>query len=163
MEGYIEKVLLKYGLTKPTHTQLTPHRHREIKYGATHKLIPAEDNIPALDAAGVKRIQAIIGALLYYAQAVDNKILVVLSVIGSKQAAATEDTYTSTKQLLDYVDTYPNDGIIYHSIKMVLSSHAESGLHNESKGRSQGGAHIFLSDNDPEPRRNGPVLTISRG
>ena len=57
MEGYIQKVLLKYGHTKPTHAQITPHKHQEIKYGSTQKPSPAEDTIPDIDAKGVKKFR----------------------------------------------------------------------------------------------------------
>ena len=83
MEGYINKVFLKYVHIKPTHPQLTQYKNQEIKYGVKHQLSPAEDTRPALDSAGVKIIQTIIGALLYYARSVKNKILVALSAIGS--------------------------------------------------------------------------------
>ena len=99
---------------------------------------------PDLDSAGVKRIQEIIEALLYYARAVDNKLFVALSTIGYQQAAATEDTYDAIKQVLDYFATYPNGGIIYRYSNMVLADHAGAGFHNESKGRSQSVDHIFL-------------------
>ena len=52
---------------------------------------------------GEKRIQEIIGALLYYARAFHNKLLLALSAIGDQQAAATEDTSDTIKQILDYV------------------------------------------------------------
>ena len=71
MKGYIERVFLKYGHTKLTHPQLTPHKYHEIKHGEKQKLSPADDTSPALNATGVKIIQAIIGALLYYARAVE--------------------------------------------------------------------------------------------
>ena len=45
---------------------------------------PEEDTSPVLDPGGIKRIQAIIGALLYYARAVDNKLLVALSTLGTQ-------------------------------------------------------------------------------
>ena len=66
MKGYIDKVFLKYGHTKPTQPQLTPHKHREIKYGGKQKISPADDTSPDLDVVGVKIIQEIVGALLYY-------------------------------------------------------------------------------------------------
>ena len=112
------------------HPQFTPNKHREIKYRANHQLSPVEETSPAINAAGVKIIQETIGALLYYTRAIDTKLLVALSAIGSQQAAATEDTTTSTRHLLDYVATYPNDGIIYRSRNMVLSDHADAGFHN---------------------------------
>ena len=45
---------------------------------------------------------------------------------------------------------------------MVLEYHTDAGFHNEPKGHSRVGAHIFLSDNDPEPMWNGTVLTIAQ-
>ena len=33
---------------------------------------------------------------------------------------------------------------------------------NESRARSRAGAHIFLSENEPKPKLNGPVLTIAQ-
>ena len=45
---------------------------------------------------------------------------------------------------------------------MVLCAHSDAGFTNESKGRRRAGAHIFLSENNPMPRWNGPVLTIAQ-
>ena len=45
---------------------------------------------------------------------------------------------------------------------MVLCAHSDAEFHNESKGRSRAGAHIFLSENDAMPRWNGPVLTLAK-
>ena len=43
---------------------------------------------------------------------------------------------------------------------MILAAHADAGFLNESKARSREGAHIFLSENEPKPKLNGPVLII---
>ena len=45
---------------------------------------------------------------------------------------------------------------------MVLCAYSDAEFHNESKGRSRAGAHIFLSENDAMPRWNGPVLTLAK-
>ena len=92
----------------------------------------------------------------------NNKLLVALSAIGSQQAAATEATNEAVHQLLDYCATYPDDGILYRSSDMVLAGHADAGFANETKSRSRAGAHVFLSENDPIPRWNGPLLTIAQ-
>ena len=55
---------------------------------------------PPLDAAEILRVQSIVGALLYYARAVDKKILVALSELGQHQATATEATNNAINQLL---------------------------------------------------------------
>ena len=161
MDGYIAGLLLREGHAAPPKPQLSPHKHREIVYGATRQLSPEEDTSPSLGDAGVKRIQRIVGALLYYARAVDNKLLVPLSTISSQQAAATANTAAALHQLLDYVATYPADGIVYRASVMRLAAHSDAGFNNESRGRSRNGAHIFLSEEDDKPRWNGAVLTLA--
>jgi hypothetical protein len=72
------------------------------------------------------------------------------------------------------------DGTTYRASNMILCAHANAGFHNESRGRSRAGAHIFanasfhnesrdrsracahifFSKNDPFPKCNGPVLSI---
>jgi hypothetical protein len=51
-------------------------------------------------------------SLLYYARAVDNKLLVAISNIAAHQAKATIATEQAADLLLDYVATYSNDGIV---------------------------------------------------
>jgi hypothetical protein len=105
--------------------------------------------------------------LLYYARAVDNKLLVALSAIAARQSYATVATeQAATEQavhlLLDYVATYPADGIVYRSSDMILCAHADAGFLNETNSRSRVGAHIFLLENDPFPRFNGAILSIAQ-
>ena len=86
------------------------------------------DTSPLLNEKGIKRIQGIVGALLYVGRSVNNKLIVALSVIGSQQAAATKDKVAAIEQLLDYVATYPNDGILFRKSDMILAAHADAGL-----------------------------------
>ena len=58
--------------------------------------------------------------------------------------------------------TYPDDGILYQSSEIILAANSDAGFHNESKGRSRAGAHIFLSEDEPIPRLNGPILTVAK-
>ena len=95
-------------------------------------------------------------------RAVNNKLLVELSEIGAQQEAATEDTAEAIEQLLDYVATYPNDGILFIKSDMILAAHSYAGFLNESISKSRSGAHIFLSENEPKPKLNGPVFTIAQ-
>ena len=44
---------------------------------------------------------------------------------------------------------------------MILAAHSDASYLSESKSLSRAGAHIFLSNNDPIPQNNGPVLSIS--
>ena len=73
---------------------------------------PEADDSKPLDDEGIRRVQHVVGALLWVGQAVNNKLLVSLSAIGSQQASVTEETNKEINQLLEYCATYPDDGIL---------------------------------------------------
>ena len=86
------------------------------------------------------------GGLLLYARAVDNKLLVVLSKIGTQKAAVTKQTNEDILQFLDYVATYPNGGIIYRSRNMILAAHADVAYLNVSKACTFPKASLLLHE-----------------
>ena len=106
-------------------------------------------NIPSLDAKGIKRVQDILGALIFYEQAVDNKVLADLNNIDTQQSEAAENTNEFIDHLIDYLATYPNGGIVYRARNMVLSAYSDAGFNNESKIRIQAGTHVFLEEDEP--------------
>ncbi len=63
--------------------------------------------------------------------------------------------------LLNYIATYPNDGIVYRASDMVLCAHADASYLNATQYCSRAGEHIFLSEDNPSPRFNGVVITIA--
>ena len=79
-----------------------------------------------------------------------------------RQAKAIVATELAVNLLLDYVATYPNDGIVYRASDMILCTHADAGFLNKSQSRSRAGAHIYLSKNEAFPRFNGAVLSIAQ-
>ena len=151
MDRYIQDVLRRYGHPTPKKLQLSPHKHHPIFFGAKTQYATEDEHSPPLDAKGVRRVQGIVGSLLYIARAVNNKLLVGLSAIGAQQANTTEATSEAIDQLLDYVTTYPNDGITYRASNMVLCGHYDAAYFNETKSRSCACAYIFLSEDDAFP------------
>ena len=145
MDGYILDIRNKYGHLAPKKTQYSPHKHRSIDYGAKQQIVQPTDTSPPHNDKGIKRVQGLFGALPYVGRAFNNKLLVALSAIGSQQAAETEETADAIEQLLDFVATYPDNGIIFRKSDMILAVHADAGFLKESKARSRAGAHIFLS------------------
>ena len=77
-------------------------------------------------------------------RASNNELIVALIAIGSQQAAATGETADAIEQLLDYVATYPNNGITYRSRNMHLAAHSDAAYLNISKACSHAGAHILI-------------------
>ncbi len=115
-----------------------------------------------LDKHRKRRIQEIVGLLLYYAWAVDNKLLVALSAITAQQSCATVATEQAVHLLLDYVAIYPSNGIIYQASDMIRCAHLDAGFLNETNSCSCTGACIFFSENEPFLRFNGAVLSIAQ-
>ena len=74
----------------------------------------APDESPALNKENSKRIQTIIGSLLHCARAVDNKLLVTLRTIAIKTHSPIILILNEVNHLLDYVATYPDDGMLFH-------------------------------------------------
>jgi hypothetical protein len=85
-------VLTKYNHPRPKKPVFSPYKAAPINYGAKVQYSDDTNNSAPLNEAGIRRVQGIVGALLYYACAVDNKLLHALSKIGTQQAAATEST-----------------------------------------------------------------------
>ena len=86
MPGYIENLLIKFKHPRPTKRCLSPYKCPPISYGAKAQLTPEVDSSELLDEHHKRRIQEIVGSLLYYARAIDNKLLVALSAIAARQA-----------------------------------------------------------------------------
>jgi len=161
MQTYIDTLLTILDWPKPRKPQLSTFIATHIAYGHKTQLTPEEDTSAPLSAECLLQVQKIIGSLLYYARAVDNKLLVVLNAnaIAARQSNATIRTEQLVHTLQDYVATYPNDGIVYRASDMVLCAHADAGYLKETKSQSRAGAHIDLSEDDPIPHFK--VLTIA--
>ena len=126
MDNYIANLRVKYDHPEPRKPQHSPYKHTPIIYGAKVQYAAKDDDIPPLDADGILRVKSIVGALLFYGRAVDNKLLIALSKIGQQQAAATQATNDAILQLLDYVVTYPSNCITFWASEMILSAHSDA-------------------------------------
>ncbi len=115
MPDYIENLLIKFKHPRPTKPHCSPYKCLLIAYGTKDQLTPEANTSDLLDDHCKHCVQEIIGFLLYCAQAVDNKLLVALSAITARQSYATVATEQAVHLLLNYVATYPSDGIIYQS------------------------------------------------
>jgi hypothetical protein len=138
------------------------HKCLPIAYDTKANLTLDADTSELLNKHCKRRIQEVVSLLLYYVRAVNNKPLVALSAIAARQSCATIATKQAVHLLLDYVATYPSDGIIYQSSDMVLCAHLDARFLNKTNSRSRAGAHIFLSENEPFLRFNGAVLSIAQ-
>ena len=86
MKSYVNNLLLNLNWHMPKKPQLLPFTATPIAYGQKPQFMPDEDTMAPLSPNCIKRVQKTIGSLLYYARAVDSKLLVLLNAISAQQA-----------------------------------------------------------------------------
>ena len=148
--------------SKPTHS---PSKFIAPIYGA--KIQYAEDppDEPRLPPDQIKRIQKVVGKLLYYGLAVDNTLLVILGDLASDQTKSTKLTLDAVTHLLNYVATHPNAVVRFYKSGMILNIHSDGSYLSLPKARSRAGGYYYLSfktlDQSKCPH-NGPIYVLSR-
>ena len=168
MPGYIERALLRFRHPRPKRPEHAPHAWQRPAYGAKVQYAPDPDHTTALNAADCKRVQEVIGVLLYYARAVDPTMLVALGTLATQQAQGTQATMEALTQLLNYCATHPDATIRYHASDMVLWTHSDASYLTAPNGRSRAAGYSFLSTRpqsppsatDPAPPDNGPIHVL---
>ena len=144
MPKYIPKLLQCFKHKAPIHPHHSPYQSPPKTYGAA-----AEDHMPInttnnLNKLRIKNIQRIVGAILYYARAVDHTVLTALSSVAGDQANATEQTEHQYQQLLDYLTTHPCATIRYYASDMIFNIHYDASYLSEVRARSRTAGHFFL-------------------
>ena len=162
MDKYIPEVIKKYQHPAPKKPQHQPHPCTPIVYGP-QQAQPDDNSLP-LTPEAIKRIQQIVGSLVFYARAQDSTLKKALSTLGSEQTKGTEYTEEKMRQLLDYCYTHPDAKIRYYASDMMLHIHSDGSYLSEAKARSTAAGHFFLA-NKPNPTKpilnNGAIHTIS--
>ena len=78
------------------------------------------DVSPTLSSDGKRRIQEVVGVILYHARALNLPTLVALSSIDTEQATPTEFTGKAVTQLLNYCATNPSPVLRFCASDIVL-------------------------------------------
>ena len=144
MPGYIKKKLQEYEHIYPDRIQTCPYSPEPKSYGTKAQAPLKIDTSPPLDKHGIKRIQRIVGGILYYARAVDMTVLMALSSIAAEQMKATEKTHSRCLQLLDYLATNSEAKVRFYASDMVLNIHSDASYLSEQGARSRTCGHFFM-------------------
>ena len=163
LPGYIQKVLQRFQHDNPSTPQRCPFQPNPRKFGTdSQDTLPPDESNP-LEPSGLTRVQQVVGALLFYARAVDNTILPALSTIASSQAAATEQTLARCTQLLDYCASNPDAKVQYRASDMILNIHSDASCLSAPRARSQVAGYYFLGSvptDDAPIKLNGAILVF---
>ena len=168
MNGYVKKALQRFEHLPPARLQHAPSAWTAPKYGEKVQYAAKEDDSPPLDKKEVKRLQEIIGTLLFYARAVDSTMLVALGSLASAQSQGTQATMRAAVHLLNYAASHPEAVVRYRASEMILHIHSDASYLSESKARSRSGGYFFLDGKDnpdpdsPPPKPNGAIHVDAR-
>ena len=154
MPGYVDKLLARFDHKPPARPQNSPHAAPPRLFGKEAQIPLDHDPEPILPPDRIKRIQQIIGTIMYYARAVDLTTLVALSSIAAEQTKATKNTEKRVAQLLDYLHTHKDATIRYVASDMILNIHLERLYLSETRARSQVAGYYFLGSN---PNHGEPI------
>lgn len=168
MPMYITDMLHKFQHPPPSRAQNSPSSFARPVFGATITPPILDDTSSLLDPDGIKRVQQIVGTLLYYARAVDPTMLVALNDIAAQQSSPTTNTLKALNHLLDYSSSNPNAIIQYIKSDMVLHIDSDASYLSLPKAKSRAAGHFYLSTKPrsigkaplPPPINNGPVHTV---
>ena len=144
MPGYIKKKLQEYQHSLARRIQNCPYSPESKRFGVDAQAPIEQDATAVLDAKGIKRVQQIVGSILYYARAVDMTVLMALSSIAVEQTKATEQTFGRCLQLLDYLASNSEVKVRYHASDMIMNIHSDTSYLSETKARSRACGHFFM-------------------
>ncbi len=162
MPKYIPALLERQQHPAPKRAVHAPHPYNAPQFGKSNQLIPLPDTFELLSAEGIKRVQQIVGSLLYYSRAVDCTMGVTLSTLSSEQSKATKKINAKLTQLLDYCATHPDAFLQYNASDMILKIHSDAGYGNEPNFRSRAGGHHYLGNHlDKEEVHNGAIISLT--
>ncbi|KAG7366876.1 hypothetical protein IV203_029546 [Nitzschia inconspicua] len=151
MPGYVDHALTRCTHPTPPRPKHSPHTWLKPEYGAKVHFAPADDISPPLDAAGIKRIQDIVGVFLFYTCAVDSTMLPALGTISTQQAKPTTNTLTAITKFLNYAASNPDACVRYRTSGMHLHFESNASYLSEPKARSRYAGYHYLSEISDDP------------
>ena len=164
MPEYITKLLQRFLHPIPKKPEHQPNCHVQPQYVTKVQLTDPIDKTPLLQPEDITKLQKIIGAVLYYARAVDGTLMATLNELVSAQSQGIQAAMQTNKNLMDYCHTHSYAKIRYWARKMQLHIHSDASYLSASKARSRVGGHFFLSEKfkpTEQTKHNGAILVVA--
>lgn len=162
LPGYVAKAVERFcpGIKKGSRS---PAVYVPPRMGALGQTIEVEqvDDMPLLTNDGIKRLQEIIGVMLYYARAVDNTMLTAVNHIASEQSRPTQGVMDNAMKLLAYAAAYPNNELVLTACDMILFCQSDCSYLSRSGARSVAGGIEYLGNRGQPTQINGAIHAFS--
>jgi hypothetical protein len=151
--GHIERALQRFQHPTPQRPQHAPHAWVKPHHSAKTQCAPPDDASPPLDAADTKRVQEVLGTLLFHACAIDSMMLPAVGSIASQQAKGTNATMEAIIQLLNYCAIHPVATVRCIASDMVMWVESGASHLTAPKARSRAAGCHCLSTPPKTPTR----------
>ncbi len=163
MPDSIPKVLQRFNDNKEFHHATTPGVYHPPEYGQKGPQTERVDSTRPLNAAGIKRLQEIVGAFLFYARAVDCTMLPAVVQLAAAQAHPTAAVLGAADRLMRYAAGHPVQRLIYRACDMILYIQSDASHQSMSDSRSVAGGLFYLANKQVSDMPiNGPLLAPSK-
>jgi hypothetical protein len=140
MPDYIPKLLERFFPDQVLRGQPTPAKYEPVIYCSDGQKVKRTDSSPTLTATEKLRLQEIVGAILFYARAVNCTMLTAVNHVASEQQAVpTKRVLQAAERLLEYAAQYPNHQLVYHACDMVLHIQSDASFLSRSSLSSRRG------------------------
>ena len=113
MPGYMAKILQKFLHPTPKIPEHQTHQLVQPQYGTKVQFTEPEDKTPLFQPKDITKLQQIIGAMLYYARAVDVTLMTTFNELASTQTNGTQATMHATEKLMDDCNTHSDSTVRY--------------------------------------------------
>jgi hypothetical protein len=150
MPQYIERAVKRFHIV--AHAD-NPGEHVPVYRRPSGPDLPPQDTSVPASPAQAKRIQEIVGVVLYYARAVDPVLLTACSKVSSRQSIPTAKVVDAAERLLKR----PTSTIVFHCSDMRLIIHSDASYFSESDARSRVGGMSYLRSHANPDLINGAI------
>ena len=156
MPHYVQKALKRVHHPLPSPPQYPPQHHNPVYYSSkSQQAATAIDTSPYLNKQDTRRVQSAVGLFLYYSRCLDPTISTEINDISMSQAQPTTATHKQYARLMDYVATYSDSYIRYHTSNMILCVDSDASYLVLPKASSRISGFFQLTDAKDSSNRNG--------
>ena len=161
MPDSIAKIVVAHCHGVPPPPQLSPAQYTPPSLGVRGPQLTLTDFSPTLPPDQTKYIQRVVGALLYYALAVDCTLVPAVTAISSAQATPTQAVLDALNHLLGYAAANPAATLVFRASDMRLHVGVDGSHLSRPNSRSVAGAFFYVGDTNDPTIINGPVECMS--
>ena len=148
----------------PRKPQHSPHPWTKQQYGFKILWTEDKDKSAELNRSKNKRVQQLVGTLLFYARAVDSALLVALGAISASISPGTVKTMQAVDQVFDYCSMHAGTTIKYRASNIILRIHTDASYQSEKEARRRAGGYFYFGSahkDDYTSTPNGAIIVES--